>query len=79
MRAGAGLDQRLADEQPACAGLHRDVDLLAPEPSRPLADGLRRGADAAPVDLARPPIHSVEGDLRSMHVEPGYDRHWGLL
>jgi hypothetical protein len=36
-------------------------------------------ANPAAVDLARPPIESVEGDLCSMHVEPGYDRHWGLL
>jgi hypothetical protein len=55
------------------------MTLLAREPSRPPADGLRRGANAAAVDLARPLIESVEGDLRSTHVEPGYDRHRGLL
>jgi hypothetical protein len=30
------------------------------------------------VDLARLLVKSIEGDLRSVHVEPGYDRHWGL-
>jgi hypothetical protein len=25
------------------------------------------------------PLESVESDLRSVHVKPGYDRHRGLL
>jgi hypothetical protein len=29
--------------------------------------------------LARFGVQRVEGDLRSMHVKPGYDRHQGLL
>jgi hypothetical protein len=79
MRRGARLQQRLTDKQPARARLDRDMHLLAGEPSCPLADGLRRGGNAATLDLARLRIESVEGDLRSMHVEPGYDRHRGLL
>jgi hypothetical protein len=27
----------------------------------------------------RSAVESVEGDLRSTHIKPGYDRHWGLL
>jgi hypothetical protein len=30
-------------------------------------------------DLAHLALERVERDLSSVHVEPGYDRHWGLL
>jgi hypothetical protein len=79
MRNGARLAQRLAHEQPPGAGLDRDMHLLASEPPRPIPDGLPRGPHPATLDLACLLIKSVEGDLRSVHVEPGYDRHWGLL
>ena len=79
MRDGARLPQRLAHKQPARARLDSDVKLRAGEPTSPLAHGLRRGPDAATLHLARFPVEGVESDLRSMHVEPGYDRHWGLL
>jgi hypothetical protein len=75
MSDSTGLGQRLADKQPASAGLDRDPNLHAGEAPDPLAHGLRRRADAAALNLARPLLKSVEGDLRSMHVEPGYDRH----
>ena len=79
MRHRARSDQRVADEQPARAGLHRDVDLAALEALRPARDGRRRRVDPAATHLARLRLERVEGDLRSMHVKPGYDRHWGLL
>jgi hypothetical protein len=79
MRHRAHLHQRLAHEQPARARLDRDVDLLAREPLHPRPNSLRRGRYPATAHLARPLVKSVEGDLRSMHVKPGYDRHWGLL
>jgi hypothetical protein len=47
MRDGAGGEERLADEEPARAGLDRDVDLLAGEALRPVADGGGGGGDAA--------------------------------
>jgi hypothetical protein len=77
MWGDAHLDQRLTDEQPARARLDRDMHLLPGEPARPLANSLRRGPQAATLHLARHPVESVEGDLRSMHIEPGYDRHKG--
>jgi hypothetical protein len=75
MRHSTRLGQRLAHKQPARAGLDRDLNLRAGEAPDPLAHGLRRRADAAAVNLARLLVKSVEGDLRSVHVEPGYDRH----
>jgi hypothetical protein len=42
-------------------------------------DGCRRGIDPTATHLARLAVQRVEGDLRSMHVKPGYDRHQGLL
>jgi hypothetical protein len=77
MGCGTRRAERLAHEQPARARLDRDVDLLVREASDPTADTLRRGSDAATMELARLPVESVEGDLRSVHVEPGYDRHRG--
>jgi hypothetical protein len=77
MRRGARVAQRLADEQPARAGLDRDVDFLAGETPDPLANSLGRGADAASLDLPRLIVESVERDLRPIHVKPGYDRHQG--
>jgi hypothetical protein len=79
VRDGARLTQRLAHEQPARAGLDRRLDPLAREATNPVPDRLRCGSDAAAVDLARLLVESVECDLCSVHVEPGYDRHWGLL
>jgi hypothetical protein len=71
--------QRLAHEQPARAGLHCDLDPLALKAADPAPHPLRRGRDAAAMDFARLLVESVEGDLSSVHVKPGYDRHWALL
>jgi hypothetical protein len=79
VRAGARLAQRLAHEQPARAGLERDVDPPALEAPDPAAHGLRVRRNAPTVDLARFRVERVEGDLSPVHVKPGYDRHWGLL
>src|SRR5829696_5880818 len=79
MRDRPGLDQRLAHKQPARARLDRDVKLPVAEPARPLAHGLRRGPHPTSLDLARLLVESVETDLPSMHIKPGYDRHRGLL
>jgi hypothetical protein len=77
VRRCPGRGQRVADEQPAGARLDRDVDLAPAEARRPAADGRRRGVDPAAFDLARFGVQRVEGDLRSMHVKPGYGRHQG--
>jgi hypothetical protein len=79
MRDRAGLHQRLAYKQPARARLNSDMDLLAGEAGCPPTNALRRGPHPATLDLARPPVESVESDLRSMPIKPGYDRPWGLL
>jgi hypothetical protein len=55
------------------------VNLLATEALNPVANTLRRGANTATLDLPRLTVKSVESDLRSVHIEPGYDRHWGHL
>jgi hypothetical protein len=79
MRDGALGLERLADEKPARAGLDGDVDLAVGEALDPVLDGLRCRGDATAVNLARLLVEGVEGDLRSVHVESGYDRHRGLL
>jgi hypothetical protein len=71
--------QLLADEQPAGAGLERDLDLLPGKALGPGAHGRTIRVDPAAAELARLGVHSVEGDLGSVHVESGYDRHQGLL
>ena len=76
---GATLTQRLAHEQPARAGLDRHLDPPAREAPDPTAHRLRVRRNAPTVDLARLRVERVEGDLSSVHVKPGYDRHWGLL
>jgi hypothetical protein len=76
---GARLTQRLAHEQPARAGLDRDVDPLTPEPPDPTAHRPRVRGNPPTTDLARLRVERVEGDLSSVHVKPGHDRHWGLL
>ena len=45
--------ERVTDEQPARARLHRDIDLAAAKALRPALDGHRRGIDATPAHLAR--------------------------
>jgi hypothetical protein len=75
----ARLAQRLADEQPARAGLDRHVNLALPEPLYPATHGVRIRRDPTAGQLARFAVQRIEGDLRSVHVEPGYDRHRGLL
>jgi hypothetical protein len=72
----ARLTQRLTH---ARAGLDRDVDPLAHEAPDATAHGLAVRRNASTVDLARLRVERVEGDLRSVHVKPGCDRHWGLL
>ena len=73
-RAGAG--QLLADEQPAGCGLERNLDLLVGEALDPGGNGGATGLDPAAAQLARLAVQGVEGDLSSVHVEPGYYRHW---
>jgi hypothetical protein len=79
MRHRARRRQRVADQQPARAGLDRDLDLTPREARHPARHGRRRRLDPAAHHLARLDVQSVESDLRSMHVKPGYDRHRGLL
>jgi hypothetical protein len=55
------------------------MHLLARRTPDPAPDCVRHGGYPATLNLARLQLDSVEGDLRSMHVEPGYDRHLGLL
>jgi hypothetical protein len=55
------------------------MKIAAIEALRPARDGRRRGVDSATAHRARLRVERVEGDPRSMHVKPGYDRHWGLL
>src|SRR5262249_18523530 len=73
------LPPPLADEQPAGAGLDRDLDPLAAEARDPAPDGRRARIDPAATQLPRLRVERVEGDLLSVHVESGYDRHRGLL
>jgi hypothetical protein len=79
MRHRRGGGQRIADEQPARAGLHCDVDRAAIEALGPARDRRRCGVDPAAEHLARLGVQRIESDLRSVHVKPGYDRHRGLL
>ena len=79
MRHRAHFGERLAHEQPARARLDSNVDVLAGEPLGPPTNGVGGRVNAAAVDLARLIVESVESNLRSVHVKPGYDRHRGLL
>jgi len=79
MRRHAGRGQRVTDEQAARARLDRDVDFAAREARDPARRGRRRGVDPAACHLTRFGVQRVEGDMRTMHVKPGYDRHQGLL
>ena len=79
MRGGARVAQPLADEQPARAGLDRDVDLAAPEALGPTPHRVGIRPDPPTAHLPRLAVQRVEGDLRSVHIEPSYDRHRGLL
>jgi hypothetical protein len=49
------------------------MDLAA----REARDRRRRGVDPTARDFSRLGVQRVEGDLRAMHVKPGYDRHQG--
>src|SRR4029453_4994529 len=53
MRPRPGGDQRVTDEQPPGAGLHRDVRLAATETLNPPRHGRRRRVDPAASHLAR--------------------------
>jgi hypothetical protein len=79
VRDRAFLLECLADEKPTRAGLDGDVDLASWEAADPLPHGVRRRGHATTVQFARLLVESVERDLRSVHVESSYDRHWGLL
>jgi len=79
MRDRARGHERVADEQPARARLHRNSDLPAGEALHPARHRRRRRVDPTAAHLARLGVQRVEGDLRSMHIKPGYDRHRGLL
>jgi hypothetical protein len=58
---------------------HRDTHLTPSKAPNPALHGRRRGVDPTTTDLARLRVERIEGELRSMHVKPGYDRHRGLL
>jgi len=77
MRRCAGGGQPIAHEQPAGSRLDGDMDLVAAEARQPAADGRRRRIDPTARYLGRLGVQRVEGDLRSMHVKPGYDRDQG--
>ncbi len=79
MRTSTRLRQRLADEQPTGAGLDRHLDLLPRETANPAGNGGGSRCDPATAHLPRLGIKGIEGELSSVHVEPGYDRHQGLL
>jgi hypothetical protein len=55
------------------------MQLATAEALRPTPNRRRRGLNAATVHLTRRGVQRVEGDLRSMHIKPGYDRRQGLL
>jgi hypothetical protein len=57
------LGERLADEQPAGAGLDRDLDFDLVEALYPIAHGLGLGRDPTAVKFARFGVERVEGDL----------------
>jgi hypothetical protein len=78
MHNSARLRERLANEQPARARLHGNM-YLSPAKRPAHANSLRRRANPATPNFARRTVQSVESDLRSMHIKPGYDHHWGLL
>ena len=79
MGASARLRQCLANEQPAGAGLDSHLDLLPREAANPSGNGGASRGDPATAHLPRLDIKRIECDLTSMHIEPGYDRHQGLL
>ena len=78
MRHDARGDERVADEQPARAGLHRNLHLTARETLPPALDGRRHGIDPTPAYLTAPNLERVDGDLPPVHVKPSDDRHRGL-
>jgi hypothetical protein len=55
------------------------VDLAPDEAACRARHGRRRRVDSTARHLARFGVQRVEGDLRAMHVKPGYDRHQGVL
>src|SRR5919109_3920319 len=73
----ARANQLLAHEQPTGRRLERDLDPLAGETLDPGSNSRATGVDPTPAKLARLHVESVESDLSSMHIEPGYDRHRG--
>jgi hypothetical protein len=77
MRHDSRSVERLIDEQPPRARLHRHLHVLAGKLRHPLADRLAVTADAATHDLARLGIERVEGDLRPVHIQASEDRHQG--
>jgi hypothetical protein len=79
VRDHTGRPQLLADEQPAGAGLERDLDPPAGKALDPGGNGSAAGVDSATAQLSCLGVQGVEGDLGSVHVESGYDRHQGLL
>jgi hypothetical protein len=78
-RHRAGSHERVTHEQPTGARLHRDIDLPAAQALHPARHRRRRRLDPTTHHLTRLGVQRVKGDLRSMHVKPGYDRHRGLL
>jgi hypothetical protein len=83
----SGLARPLGRRRPPhVAPRTRTPSPCKPPPPRPARPGGGRPSAAPPrvrsmraaMDLARLPVESVEGDLRSVHVEPGYDRHWAF-
>ena len=63
------------DEQPTGAGLDRNLDPSTREAANPRAHRIGCRVDPAARELTRLGIQRVKGDLISVHIEPGYDRH----
>src|SRR5207245_10888667 len=79
VRDGARFRQRLTHKQPAGAGLDRHLYLSAGETLDPRGYRLAGRVDPPARDLTAVGVKRVEGDLVSVHVVSGYDRHQGLL
>ena len=69
-RRGDDLPGRIAHGRGAATDPQALVDVLAGELLHPLADRLAIAAHPAAQDLARFGVERIEGDLRSVHIEP---------
>ena len=76
--APAATSASQTNSQPVHASTATSIS-PAGEALHPARHGRRRRVDPAARHLTRIGVQRVEGDLRSMHIKPGYDRHQGLL